>query len=348
MTVTCHPPFALIPLARPELTPLAVLHAPRISGAVFMPFTLNDSFDDFAREHRLPDCAVSFLSRAGTWSARASKSGFVPSTMHAEFSDDPDQAVRVLLAAGAVRRVKAGVRISESPCWTLVNAKDVTRDAEREDAEAERKRGLERTRKQRQRDRERAEREVRMSAGVTGMSRETSTDVTPENPRIPKKQQVSSTNVPRDISVTSRGTPQIDRSDQDQSIGVSRIDAYARDLHLLRLAAGEFGKKVGRIIGDAEAEAVIRTLARRADEAGTVIRDPESYFRTSIRRATDPERLLDGDAPPLREILAESLTDANSDAHPFIEGEDGNCATCRTPQKNRIRHPEPESESRPA
>lgn len=317
--------FALIPLARPEMTSVAVLPAPRSSGAVLMPFTLNDSFDDFAREHKLPDCAVSFLSWAGLWSARASKSGFVPSTMHAEFSDDPDRAVRALLAAGAVRRVKAGVRIAESPCWTLLNAKDVSRDIERERAEAEGQRAAWRAKKQGQRAAKRAEKRERIAAGVPGVSPETNADVPRENPGDPRKPQVNSGHVPGDIAGTSPGTAKTSASDyqdpdQSQSAGVNQIDACAREApspETVALVVAGISKKLKRIVTEAEACRAVDVWDRRAEAAGRVIHEPEKFYPTCIGRERRLEAIIAPPPDPLWEQLG-AAPEPVPGAHLFV------------------------------
>lgn len=297
----CRPPDPLTaPRVTPEYPVVSFLPLPRKPG-VAVPFTFTDAFDDFAREHKLPDCAVSFLSRAGTWSARASKSGFAPSTMHAEFSSDPDQAVRLLLAAGAVRRVKAGVRITESPCWTMVNAKDVTRDAEREQAEAGERRAAWRGRKQRQRDAEKAEHRDRIAAGISGTSRGTNADVTPENPGNAKNPQVSGDDVPRDMGVTSRGTAKktaSDYQDQNQSPGVNPVNARAGeapDPAIVTLVTGLLAKRAERIVSAAEACRAIAAWDKRAEKAGKAVRDPVKFYKTCAGKERDLVAIL---APP--------------------------------------------------
>jgi len=99
-----------------------------------VPLIVDDAFYEYAREHRLPDSSVSFLMRAGSYSARNSRSGFVPNSMLADFSDDPDLAVRRLQAAGLIKRADGGgVRIVEGKGVTVVNAADAAANA----AEAE-------------------------------------------------------------------------------------------------------------------------------------------------------------------------------------------------------------------
>jgi len=318
-------------LDRPYALPLA---------GVAVPFNISDAwYDDLGAS--LPDCSVAFLNRACAWTARNSKSGFVPSSQLARLTGDPDLVTRTLRAAGIIRPVKGGGwRIIAGNGITITNASDEAEQVTRDKAEAERQRDMARERKRRQRAGETAERQERIAVGVPPMSRGTTADVTRDQTEIRKKPQVKVSHVTRDTGGTSRVTPQIDRSDQSSS-GVSQSDTYARDPKLLRVVAAEFSKQAGRIIGDPEAAAVIRTLAKRAEDAGTVIRDPEKYFTRSIRRAADVELLLLGDPPPVAEILAEPIPEPAhaAGAHPFVEGDVGFCKICQAPEKNRLRHP---------
>lgn len=125
-------------LIRPPASPELSLACPVTSlGRGLMPLIVDDAFYEFAREHRLPDCSVSFLMRAGSWSARNSRSGFVPATMLADFSDDPDQVKRTLCAAGLLERVDGGWRIAGGHGITVVNAVDVAAKAAEAEAVAE-------------------------------------------------------------------------------------------------------------------------------------------------------------------------------------------------------------------
>jgi hypothetical protein len=299
VTVTCSPPFDLTRPAFPEMTRVADLPAPRIPGAVLMPLIIDDEFHVFARERCLPPCALSFLMLAGSWSARESRSGFVPNSMLADFSDDFAQAERTLCSARILKRVKAGVRIVEGHGVTVVNARDVTRDAEREEAEAGRKRELERTRKQRQREKDKAERAERMSADVTPMSRGTSTDVPPEKTGKRKKPQVNPSDVPRDIGVTSRGTesPSRVRARQDdfdfdprEGVSQSKSDACASDAddpELVTVVANAICAEASFLPGDDQARAVIRIFEDRARKAGTVIRSKPAYYAKVVANEPD-------------------------------------------------------------
>jgi hypothetical protein len=108
-----------------------------------MPFIVDDAFYDDPDVCSLPDCSVAFLMLAGPWSARNSRSGFVPAAMLARFSSDPDLVVKTLLAARFLERVKGGVRIAEGRGLSVVNAADVAAKA----AETEASAGAERSAK---------------------------------------------------------------------------------------------------------------------------------------------------------------------------------------------------------
>lgn len=277
-----------------------------------MQFTADGDFNDHPKTWNLPDSAVALWTRAGEWSAHNAQYGFVPADMLARFCGDPVQAAGELLARGLWRRVKGGYQFCD---WGKVGETAAQAAQQEADAEAKRKYDAERQRKSRANRRAAHTGKIRAGATVTG-------DVTGMS------------------HVTSRDTP-IDRSNQDQSSsGVNQSDAYASDPALLRFVAAEFSKKAGRIIGDAEAAAVIRTLTKRAEDAGTVIENAKRYFGASVRRAADVELLLVGDPPPLREILAEPIAEPPPDGHAFAEGDHGLCKVCEMPEANRSKHPE--------
>jgi hypothetical protein len=302
---TRYPTFALIRVARLEMTPVAVLSASRIPGAALMPFIVDDEFHVFAREHRLPPCALSFLMLAGPWSARESRSGFVPNSMLADFSDDFAQAEGTLCSAGILKRVKAGVRIVEGHGLTVVNAKDVSRDTERERAEAEERREAWRLKKQGQRASKRAAKHERIAAGVPGVSPEETVDVPRENPGHPKKPQVKAGYVPGDIVGTSRGTetPSRARADFDPDFdfnqreenqvsqsGVS--DAGAREddpppgsPEFRLLVVAEFAGVTGIEIDDATADALAAGVLGKATDP---VPHPFGYVRRAIHKELNP------------------------------------------------------------
>lgn len=354
MTATRCLPFALIRIARLEMTTVAVLPAPLLCEVAPMPFIVDDEFHVFAREHRLPPCALSFLMLAGSWSARESRSGFVPNSMLADFSDDFAQAEGTLCSAGILKRVKAGVRITEGHGLTVVNAKDVSRDNERQKAEAEERREAWRGKKQRQRAAAKDRQRDRIVSGVPRMSPGTNADVPPENPGQPKKPQVSSSAVPGDIAGTSPGTEKktaSDYQDPSQSSGVDPVNARGREgpsPETLTFVVARISKKLKRFVSEAETRRAVDIWDRRAEAAGKVIHDPEKFYPTCIERERDLEAIL---APPLPAPPPEWLelgraVDLAPGAHPFEPSADPfdtacSRAGCGLPEKNtRIHIPE--------
>jgi hypothetical protein len=89
---------------------------PRSGVAVL--FTPDDTFYDHPEAWNLPDCAVALLTRAGSWSARNRRNGFVPSSMFARFTSDPDLAVAVLVKRNLWRRAAGGCQFTRWPGWT--------------------------------------------------------------------------------------------------------------------------------------------------------------------------------------------------------------------------------------
>jgi len=350
------------PLARvmfPEMTCRALFFPPPRSGTVLMPFTVDDEFHVFARERCLPPCALSFLMLAGSWSARESRSGFVPNSMLADFSDDFAQAERTLCSAGILKRVKAGVRIVEGHGVTVVNAKDVHRDSQRQEAEAEERRATWRGKKQRQREVRKAGQRERIAAGVPVMSPGTNADVPPENPGNGGKPQVSGRDVPGDITGTSPGTAKTtssDYQDPSQSVGVKSIgvdlsNARPREVpspETLALVVAGISKKRKRATTEAEACRAIAEWDRRAEEAGKVVHDPAKFYPTCIRREGDLEAIIAPPPPAPRPEWLElgQAPDPAPGAHlfePSADPYDTACSRpgCGLPEKNtRVHLPE--------
>src|ERR1700733_3605752 len=335
------------PLARlthyPEMTPVVPPYLPPLPAdrGVAVPFTIDDSFfDTFGG---LPDCSVSFLSRAGSWSARTSHSGFVPTWALAQLGSDPDQAMKPLISAGIIRRVRNGIKIAEGIGLAVVNVSDVLRDIERGQAAAEERREAWRIKKRGQRRERAAERQDRIAAGVSGTSPGENADVPPDSPAKNKKQQVSPNNVPGDIRGTSPGTPLRDASDsnQDQSIGVGQVNAGAReapDPAVVALVVNLASKKAKRGVSAVEACRAIRVWETRADEACKVIHDPLKFFETCVTRERRLEMIL---APPPNPLWIElgAAPEPVSGAHlyepdpsPFVDS----CTRpgCGLPKKN--------------
>lgn len=78
-------------------------------------FKVDDSFYDHPKVFDLPDSAVAWWVRAGSWSARNLQDGFVPTKMPARFCDDPEAAVRALVDRGLWRRTRGGYQFHD---WT--------------------------------------------------------------------------------------------------------------------------------------------------------------------------------------------------------------------------------------
>jgi hypothetical protein len=87
-------------------------------GGVAVLFTPDDSFYDQPEAWDLPDCAVALMTRAGSWSARNRRNGFVPTSMFARFTSDPDLAVAELLKRNLWRRAGGGCQFTRWPSWT--------------------------------------------------------------------------------------------------------------------------------------------------------------------------------------------------------------------------------------
>lgn len=79
-------------------------------------FKVDDSFYDHPKVFDLPDSAVALWVRAGCWSARNLKDGFVPTGMPARLCDDPDAAIRALIDRGLWKRTRGGFRFHD---WSV-------------------------------------------------------------------------------------------------------------------------------------------------------------------------------------------------------------------------------------
>jgi len=103
-------------------------------------FKVDDSFYDHPKIFDAPDCAVALWTRSGSWSARNLTNGFVPTGITRRFCDDPDTAVKELLARRLWSRVKGGFQFHD---WTEYQP---TKEA----VERDRKAAAERQRKARE------------------------------------------------------------------------------------------------------------------------------------------------------------------------------------------------------
>jgi hypothetical protein len=349
VTVTCHPPFALTPrLAFPEMTPLAFLPARAPIRAVLMPLIIEDDYYEIIREFAIPDRSVSSVTQAGAWSARNSRSGFVPSTVLADFTDDPDRDTGPWIAAGVVKRAKGGVRFIGGRGMTVVNAADI-------EAKIAKTRAANNERKQRSRERLRAEQAEKIRAAavtpaVTRKSRATRAGVTGVETEKQEKTQVSTAAVTRDIAVTSRVTEDPSRArtrddfdfDFDSSLvsQSSAVDARAREpargASDDELAGAVIAAVREREFFDLNRETALKVgamaVARRKKGPPT---DRAAYAAAVIANEKDLyAELLREVAPPRAEIF--SQRNPAPGAHPFKS--DGapspTCLTCFTPEGN--------------
>lgn len=76
-------------------------------------FKVDDSFYDHPKIFDAPDCALALWVRAGCWSARSLKDGFVPANLPARLCDDPDTAVRALVDRGLWKKVRGGFQFHD-------------------------------------------------------------------------------------------------------------------------------------------------------------------------------------------------------------------------------------------
>lgn len=355
MTPAC---FRVPPLARPlvpEMSPVAFpyLLLPAVCE-VAVPVTYDDSFfDDLGAS--LPPPSLLLLMPAAAWSARNSKSGFVPSWMIAKLSSDPERDTGPLFASGIARRGKSGgMHIVEGKGITIVNADDAVKQAERVKEQG-------RIRAQRKRDKDKAARAGAMTEAVTRDARVTSRpplpDVTPAKRADRKKRQVSDEYVTRYEPGSSRVTRPPSRAGADQDLNQDQEPDdfdFELDPALVSQSSAVDAGAGAQGASDAElAEAVIEAVRERehfdldpatalkVGEAAVARRkkgppaDRARYAATVIANEKDLyAKLLRGVAPPLAEIVA--APDLPPEVHPFRS--DGalepTCLTCHTKETN--------------
>jgi hypothetical protein len=278
-----------------------------------VPVTYDDSFfDDLGAS--LPAPSLLLLMPAAAWSARNSKSGFVPAWKIAEISSNPERDTGPLFAAGVARRGKGGgMHIVPGKGILLVN-KD---DAEKQE---ERTREQGRIRAQRKRDRDKAARAAAVGAGVTpdvtrvtAPSRSPVRRVTPTKAQEQENPQVSDEFVTRYETGSSRVTAETEgpahQDNQDLSIGagsigVDPVNARARedpDPAVIAHVTGLITKKAERPVSGIEARRAMAVWDKRAEDAGKVIHDPRKFYTTCVRKERDIEALLAPPANPLWE-----------------------------------------------
>lgn len=110
-------------------------------------FKVDDGFYDHPKIFDAPDCALALWVRAGSWSARNGTDGVVPANLPARLCDDPDTAVRELLARGMWQRTRGGYLFHDWLDYQPANEEWILLRKKR--SEAGRKGGLNRARKAR-------------------------------------------------------------------------------------------------------------------------------------------------------------------------------------------------------
>ncbi len=269
-----------------------------------MPLIIGDLFSAFSREHRLPGCAVSFVTNAGSWSALNSRSGFVPSTMLADFTDDPDQAVRTLCAAGVIERARGGVRFAEDcPVVTVVNAADAEQEAAEQRAAEDAERSAKSAGGKRGNHERWHEKQGKFSPGC-----EFCQASAPQKPAETKRTSHSD----RIRSVSDSDATPIDRSKSDPDLSIVRpeqqpqLDAHARKakpgspefrLHVIAAFAEATSERTGTAIeiGTEIADAIASEVLGGREGVGRRL----PYVLAAIKQEKDPlGRWFPGYKPP--------------------------------------------------
>lgn len=264
-------------------------------------FNVDDSFYDHPKVWDAPDCAVALWCRAGSWSARSPRRGFVPAGMPARLCGDPEAAVRELLKRGLWIRTKGGYLFHDWSDWNLSSE------------EVEHKR------------RQNAERQRRHRASVkedTGQDSAVTRYVTRDK-RVSHNPQSNPIQSPHLVDVVSRLS-----------------DRYAHvldDDDLLKAVIETIHAKTGRSIGADDARRIAASILSAAKRQ---VDDPVAYATKAIRREKDPVgRWLSsqGDFQPAM-LLAVPDPPPRPDQHAYEDGPNGVCARCTFPRSNQSRH----------
>jgi len=286
-------------------------------------FNVDDSFYDHPKVWDAPDCAVALWCRAGSWSARSPRRGFVPAGMPARLCGDPETAVRELLNRGLWLRTKGGYLFHDWNDWNLSSE------------EVERKRKLNAERQRRYRE----------SAAKEGEGDDVATPVTRY---VTHDKRVS--NAPQSNPIQSRSL--VDVSDQSSvadargnsaplAAVASLADRLAHvldDDDLLKAVIRSIYERTGRSIGGTDARRIAADILGAARRQVT---DPAAYVTKAIQREKDPAgRWLDQPETFQPTFLIGMPGGSGADLHDFEPGPGGVCARCDFPESNRSRHRE--------
>lgn len=266
-------------------------------------FKVDDSFYDHPKIFDAPDCAVALWTRAGSWSARNLTNGFVPTGITRRFCDDPDTAVKELLARRLWSRVKGGFQFHD---WTEYQP---TKEA----VERDRKAAAERQRKAR----EKKKKQVGQGA-VTEESRRDSRVTHADS------HGVSHTTPSRPVPSSPEGT-RTDTGSQSSSRRNARAipdDNDSIDLAIIALLAERTGRQIS---------ALWATQVRQQILTGRTVDRPGAYVVAAV--SDNPGKFLpDDEAPAMESTPLRAVPDwcgyCESDAYRWLELADNTWAKC--------------------
>lgn len=231
-------------------------------------FNVDDSFYDHPKVWDAPDCAVALWCRAGSWSARSPRRGFVPAGMPARLCGDPETAVRELLERRLWLRTKGGYLFHDWNDWNLSSE------------EVERKRKLNAERQRRYRE------SAAKDAGGDDVTASVTRDVTRDKrvSNAPQSNPIqSAVDVEDQSSVRdARGDPAPPR------IVTALADRLTRpedDDDVLSAVIRSMKTRTGRVLSAAEARPIAASILRSAKRN---VGDPAAYVAKAIEREKDP------------------------------------------------------------
>jgi hypothetical protein len=272
-------------------------------------FNVDDSFYDHPKVWDAPDCAVALWCRAGSWSARSPRRGFVPSGMPARLCGDPEAAVRELLERGLWLRTKGGYLFHDWDDWNL-SSEEVKRKREQN---AERQR---RYRESAGKGDSPAQEDVTLSV----------TRYVTQDKRVSNAPQSNPIQSPRLVDVVSHLS-----------------DRYARildDDELLKAVIRSIHAKTARTIGAEDARRIAADILAAAKHQ---VSDPAAYVTKAIRGEKDPIGRWFGDPAAFQPSMLMAVPDS-APGHPYEPGPEGRCQECRLPEANQ-RHPKARKET---
>jgi hypothetical protein len=283
-------------------------------------FNVDDSFYDHPKVWDAPDCAVALWCRAGSWSARSPRRGFVPSGMPARLCGDPETAVRELLGRGLWLRTKGGYLFHDWNDWNLSS----------EEVEHKRKLAAERQRRHRE------------SAGKEGSTGDSHASVTRDGTRDKRVSHNPQSN-PIQSPAVDVGNQSPDRNARDEPPAVRAVenlaDQFAHvldDDDLLKAVIKTIHARTGRAIGGDDARRIAGSILAAAKRQAD---DPAAYVTRAIEREKNPVARWLSEPGSFQPSMLIPLA-GGADQHAYEDGPSGVCARCDFPESNRSRHRE--------